>query len=115
MNARGNRTFIATMILLIRLISEVQIGQTFYIYQLQPQGRNEYEEAIRLYERIGDRYSIARGKAHYGLMLMNSGDSARGLNLLSEAREGCVAIKYEGGVQWIDNLLAEKEKSEGPE
>ena len=30
-----------------------------------------------LYEQIGDRYSIARGKAYYGSMLMDSGDSER--------------------------------------
>ena len=75
----------------------------------------EFEEAIRLYEQIGDRYSIARGKAHYGSMLMDSGDSERGVKLLGEAREGWTAIKYESGVQWIDELLAEKEKGEGAE
>jgi tetratricopeptide (TPR) repeat protein len=75
----------------------------------------EFEEAIRLYEQIGDRYSIARGKAHYGSMLMDSGESERGVKLLGEAREGWTAIKYDRGVQWIDELLAKKEKSEDDE
>jgi hypothetical protein len=61
------------------------------------------------YEQIGDRYSIARGKARYGSMLMDSGDSERGVKLLGDAREAWAAIKYENGVQWIEELLAEKE------
>lgn len=72
----------------------------------------EFEEAIRLYELIGDRYSISRGKAYYGSMLMESGDSERGVKLLEEAREGWAAIKYESGVQWVDELLAEDEEDE---
>lgn len=36
MNARGNRTLIAAMILLISLILKVHIEQAFNIYQLQP-------------------------------------------------------------------------------
>jgi phosphoribosyl-ATP pyrophosphohydrolase len=68
-----------------------------------------------LYEQIGDRYSIARGKAHYGSMLMDSGESERGVKLLEDAREVWDAIKYENGVQLIDELLAEKEKSKNDE
>jgi hypothetical protein len=75
----------------------------------------ECEEAIRLYEEIEDRYSIGRGKVHYSLMLMESGDSERGMKLLWEAREGWASIKYESGVQWIDVLLAEKENGEDTE
>jgi hypothetical protein len=75
----------------------------------------EFEEAIRLYEQIGDRYSIARGKAFYGSMLMRSNDSERGAKLLGDAREVWAAIKYDNGVQWIDELLAEKEKTEDDE
>jgi hypothetical protein len=37
------------------------------------------------------------------------------VKLLGEAREEWAAIKYESGVQWIDELLAEKEKSEDDE
>ena len=48
-------------------------------------------------------------------MLMDSGESERGVKLLGEARERWTAIKYESGVQWIDELLAEKEKSEDDE
>jgi len=76
---------------------------------------DKFEEAIRLYEQIGDRYSIARGKAHYGSMLMKSNDSERGVKLLGDAREVWAAIKYDNGVQWIDELLAEKEKTEDDE
>lgn len=68
-----------------------------------------------MYEQIGDRYSIARGKAYCGSILMDSGDSERGMKLLGDAREGWTAIIYESGVQWIDELLAEKEKSEDDE
>jgi hypothetical protein len=75
----------------------------------------EFEEAIRLYEQIGARYSIARGKAYYGSMLMQSGDSERGVKLLEEAREGWAAIKFESGVQWIDELLAEDEEGDDAE
>lgn len=75
----------------------------------------EFEEAIRLYELIGDRYSISYGKAYYGRMLMESGDSERGVKLLEEAREGWAAIKYESGVQWIDELLAEDGEDEDAE
>ena len=38
-------------------------------------------------------------------------DSERGVKLLGYAREAWAAIKYESGVQWIDELLAEKENS----
>jgi tetratricopeptide (TPR) repeat protein len=75
----------------------------------------EFEEAIRLYEQIGDRYCIARGKGHYGSMLMDSGESERGAKLLGDAREEWAAIKYDNGVQWIDELQAKKEKSEDDE
>jgi len=71
-------------------------------------------EAIRLFEQIGDRY-IARGKAHYGSMLMDSDESERGAKPLGDAREVWAAIKYEYGVQWIDELLTEKEKTEDDE
>ena len=47
--------------------------------------------------------------------LPTSSDSERGVKLLGDAREGWAAIKYENGVQWIDELLAEKEKSEDDE
>ncbi len=46
---------------------------------------------------------------------MKSNDSERGVKLLGEAREGWAAIKYESGVQWIDELLAEKEKGKDAE
>ena len=46
---------------------------------------------------------------------MKSDDPERGVKLLEEAREGWTAIKYENGVQWIDELLAEKEKTEDDE
>jgi len=75
----------------------------------------EFEEAIKLYEEIGDHYSIARGKAYYGLMLLNSGERERGVELLGEARAGWAAIKFENGVQWIDELLAEDEEGEDAE
>ena len=75
----------------------------------------EFEEAIRLNEQIGNRYSIARGKAFYGSMLMKSNDSERSVKLLGDAREAWAAIKYDNGVQWIDELLAEKEKCEDDE
>jgi tetratricopeptide (TPR) repeat protein len=68
---------------------------------------DEYEEAIRLYEQIGDRYSIGRGKAYYGLMLMDSSDSERGVKLLREARDEWAAINHTSGVQFIDEILAE--------
>ncbi len=56
-------------------------------------------------------------------MLRNSGDKERGVALLSEAREGWDAIKYESGVQWIYEsgvqwiyeLLAEGEMEENAE
>jgi len=75
----------------------------------------EFEEAIRLYKHIGDRYSTALGKPHCGSILMKSNDSERGVKLLGNAREVWAAIKYDNGVQWIDELLAEKEKSEDDE
>jgi hypothetical protein len=59
----------------------------------------EFEEAIRLFEQIGDRYNITRGEAHYGSMLMDSCESERGAKLLGDAREVWAAIKYENGVQ----------------
>jgi hypothetical protein len=48
-------------------------------------------------------------------MLMESGDPERGLKLLMEAREECVAIKFENGIQAIDEKLAELEKDESAE
>jgi len=48
-------------------------------------------------------------------MLMESGDTEPTAKLLQEAREGWAAIKYESGVQWIDELMAEKEESEDAE
>jgi len=78
-------------------------------------GAAEFEEAIRLYEEIEDRYKIARGKAYHGSMLKKSGDKERAAKLLQEAREGWAAIKNESGVQLIDELLYEKEESEDAE
>src|SRR5262245_33422558 len=75
----------------------------------------ECEEVITFYEQIGDRYNIARGKAYYGSMLMESGDTERAAKLLQEARGGWAAINYESGVQWIDEFLYEKEESEDAE
>jgi tetratricopeptide (TPR) repeat protein len=75
----------------------------------------EYEEAIRLYEQIDARYGIAKSKVNYALMLIGSGDLERGLKLFMEAREECVAIKFESGIQAIDKLLAKAEQSEGSE
>ena len=40
-----------------------------------------------------------RLKVRYGSMLMDSGESERGVKLLGEAREELTAIKYESGVQ----------------
>jgi hypothetical protein len=48
-------------------------------------------------------------------MLLDSGDSERGVKRLGDAREVWAAIKYENGVQWIEELLAEKEKTEDAE
>ena len=48
-------------------------------------------------------------------MLMKSNDSERGVKLLRDAREVWAAIKYDNGVQRIDELLAEKEKTEDDE
>ena len=41
---------------------------------------------------------------------LESGDSESGMKRLGEAREGWAAIKYENGVQWVDELLAEDEE-----
>jgi tetratricopeptide (TPR) repeat protein len=67
----------------------------------------EFEAAIRLYEEIGDTYSIARGKYYYGSMLINTGETERGAQLLREARAGWARINYAPGVEMIDESLAE--------
>jgi tetratricopeptide (TPR) repeat protein len=76
---------------------------------------DKYEEAIRLYEQLGHKYNIGHGKTFYGLMLMNSGDTERGVKLLKEGREAWAAINHQSGVQWIDEMLADDEKNEDVE
>jgi hypothetical protein len=70
---------------------------------------DEYEEAIRLYVQIGAGYGIGCGKAYYGLMLMESGDSERNPKPLEDAREGWTAINHVSGVQFIDEIPAQQD------
>ncbi len=73
----------------------------------------EFEEAIRLYEEIGDRYSIARGKAFFGEWLLDQGETERAVKLLGEAREGWALIGYDGGVDYVDEILEQAGKELG--
>jgi tetratricopeptide (TPR) repeat protein len=70
----------------------------------------EFEEAIRLYEEIGDRYSIARGKAFFGKWLLDQGETERAIKLLGEAREGWALIGYDGGVDYVNEILEQAGK-----
>jgi tetratricopeptide (TPR) repeat protein len=65
----------------------------------------EFEEAVRLYEEIDHTYSIARGKAFYGEWLLDNGDTEQALKLLGEARAGFAQIIFEGGVDYVDEIL----------
>lgn len=67
----------------------------------------EFEAAISFFEEIGDTYSIARSKEIYGLMLLDAGETERGVQLLQEARAGYAKINYAPGVGDIDQSLAE--------
>jgi len=73
----------------------------------------DFEEAIRLYEEIGDRYSIARGKAYFGEWLLDQGETERAVKLLGEAREGWALIGYDGGVDYVDEILEQAGKELG--
>ncbi|MGH9832456.1 MAG: TIR domain-containing protein [Blastocatellia bacterium] len=70
----------------------------------------EFEEAIRLYEEIGHTYSIARGKVFFGEWLLDQGETERAIKLLGEAREGWALIGYDGGVDYVDEILEQAGK-----
>lgn len=61
----------------------------------------EFEAAIRLYEEVGAAHNIARGKALYGERLL-----AEGAPLLRDARAAWMAMNYEAGVSYVDEVLA---------
>lgn len=75
----------------------------------------EFEEAIRLYEEIGDTYSIALGKASYGEWLLDQNAAEQALKLLGEAREGFTRINFEGGVEYVDEILKQAGDMNGSE
>jgi len=68
-----------------------------------------FEAAIRLYEKINDRYSIALGKAYYGDWLLDQGEEEKALPLLKDAKDNWQQISYEPGVEWMEGLLADTE------
>ncbi|MFN8004874.1 MAG: hypothetical protein U0X75_28125 [Acidobacteriota bacterium] len=65
----------------------------------------QFEAAIRLYERIGDGYSVARGKAYYGRWLLNQGEKTQAVLLFQEARAYWQQIGFFPGVEFVDELL----------
>ncbi len=70
----------------------------------------EFEEAIKLYEEIGHTYSIARGKAFFGEWLLDQGETERAVKRLGEAREGFALIGFDGGVNYVDEILETSRK-----
>ncbi|MBL8169453.1 MAG: TIR domain-containing protein [Acidobacteria bacterium] len=65
----------------------------------------QFEAAIRLYERIGTGYSVARGKAFYGSWLLDQGERTQAVLLLQEARAYWQQIGFFPGVEFVDELL----------
>lgn len=93
------------------------LGQANVLLALARSNGNaeQFEAAIKLYEKIGDRYSIARSKAFYGQWLIEAGKEDRAIALLFEAREGFLQINFEPGVNFIDDLLAAIEEENDEE
>nr|MDQ3009484.1 hypothetical protein [Acidobacteriota bacterium] len=93
------------------------LGQANVLLALARSNGNaeQFEAAIKLYEKIGDRYSIARGKAFYGQWLIEAGKEDRAIALLLEAREGFLQINFEPGVNFMDDLLAAMEEENDEE
>ncbi len=65
-----------------------------------------FEQAIVIYTSIQDIYSLARAQLYYGLACLDSGNAAKGKQLLQTARTGWLAMHYDYGVQLIDEHLA---------
>lgn len=67
---------------------------------------DSFEQAVALYEKIGDTYSIARGKYYFALSLIRNGSTAQARMLLSEARSGWAKINFNPGIDLIDQELS---------
>ncbi|MBA3532847.1 MAG: hypothetical protein H0T73_13055, partial [Ardenticatenales bacterium] len=78
--------------------------------RLQGEGA-AFEQAIALYQYIGDRYSVARGQYYFALHLLEAspGDRKRARTLLEEARAGWAAIHFDAGVIAVEQVLQEME------
>ena len=84
------------------------LGQANVLLELAKLHDNpaHFETAIQLYEKIGDRYSIALGKAHFGDWLLDQDEREKAVPLLQEAKAGWQQIGFEPGVNWMDELLS---------
>ena len=67
------------------------------------------EQALALYEKIGDRYSTARCQFYLGLLLQEKGEAERARSLLLAARATWAAIQFEAGVTLIDEHLEQEQ------
>ncbi|MGH9847363.1 MAG: hypothetical protein ACREEM_52385 [Blastocatellia bacterium] len=65
-----------------------------------------FEQALALYEKIGDRYSTARCQLFFGLSRKQAGELDRARQLLLAARQGLAAIIPQA-LEWIDQQLSE--------
>ena len=66
-----------------------------------------FEQALKLYEEIGDKYSIARCKCFLGLSHLNAGRKELAVKLLDEALTGWSEINFENGVSLVKQVLSE--------
>lgn len=96
----------------LRLFTEVgaKLGQANV---LLAQGRllddtSLLEQALELYEKIRDGYSIARCKYFLAILWLQRGDGKRGVRLLQEARELWEQIDFTPGIEAIEGILRQR-------
>ena len=86
-----------------------KLGQANVLLALGRLNNDEqaFTQAIELYERIQDGYSIARGKYYFALALLELGQTERAKTLLMEARTLWSRIDFDAGIQLIDEQLSQ--------